>query len=994
MVKPSGVRMPRGHALVTLFVFGAALALLAELATPTPAPAVRTTGALALPATRLEFGLSNGPGEDAWMTGSGVPWKYRYTYLSAGVNTGAGWETWNSPAGQYATLYMNASYADGYIPVFPYYELLQSNPSTGSNESDKDFSNLNNASTMAAYYANFKLLMQKAGAFGHTVVVHVEPDLWGYLEQRALPGDASSLTASVASSGTSELAGMPNSVQGFAWALLRLRDLYAPNALLAIHASAWGSGQDIAGTTDAALNIVTEADKTAAFLNSAGITSNPYGSTWDLVFNDVDDHDAAWWEAQGADNAYFTHWWDPTNTKFPNFTRYLAWVSELHTKTARPQIVWQVPEGNQYFLTENNTCGHYQDNLGTYFIAHASDLFNAGLIAVLFGAGNGCQTNNTDVRGDGVTNNGGVPTTDTLGGCSACNTHTSTYSDDDGGYLRQFVGQYYSSAPGAPTGVVATPGDGSVNLSWTAPASSGASAITSYIVTAYDGCTIQGSITVSGSPPATSTTFPNLTNGSAYTFTVSAVNSNGTGPASAPSASVVPSGPTAPAWLSACSTSQYSLTGNNGASWVNMDLGHLSLTFTPAAASFAVITANSDLWTQNAGYNQDIGVAVSGGAYPTTINQPEAWKESGGFAGTFSPNAAFVQTVIPVSASTTYAVRLQWKANQSDPGTIMAGAGPTNGAYSPTRLTVRLIPNSSNTVFTRSIVTQPCLRNNDGSSWNDLDPGLSTPFTPPAGNWLALITGNADMFTSTAGYNQDLGIGLSGGVYPTVGGQPEAWKESGGYAGTYSPNAAFVQAALPVTGGTPYTANVLWKANKGSTGWIHIGAGPIGSDFSRTRITVILVPNPGGATAASSKQQFVQQNSDGTTWNAMNLASLAVTVSPSVSTSYEISANSDLWTAQAGYNQDIGIMATGGAYGTIGTLVAWKESGGFGGTFSPNAALVTTDLHLQAGNTYHFWIVWKANHAGYGNRLIYAGAGPIGSAFSPTSLVAVALSQP
>lgn len=160
----------------------------------------------------------------------------------------------------------------------------------------------------------------------------------------------------------------------------------------------------------------------------------------------MDDHDAGWWEAQGANNQYFTHWWDPTNTTFPNFTRYLTWVAELKTKTARPQVVWQVPAGNQYFLTMNNTCGHYQDDVGPYFISHAADLFSAGLIAVLFGAGNNCQSSYTDAMNDGVTNNSGAPTTDLAGYCNACNTHVSTWPDDDGGYLRIFVGLYYNNA--------------------------------------------------------------------------------------------------------------------------------------------------------------------------------------------------------------------------------------------------------------------------------------------------------------------------------------------------------------------------------------------------------------------------------------------------------------------------------------------------------------------------------------------------------------------
>jgi len=403
----------------------------------------------------LHFGVASQPSDLTWMTGSGVPWRYRYQYLSGGVNTGSGWETWNSPTGSFATLYMNASSANGYIPVFSYYELLQSTPSTGANESDRDYSNLNNAVTMAAYYANFKLLMQKAGAFNNTVVVHVEPDLWGYLEKRAAGGTASTVSASVASSGFGEAAGLPNTAQGFAFALLKLRDTYAPKAALAIHASPWGSGVDIASDRRSSVSATGEADATAAFLNSAGVASNPNGSTWDIVFNDMDDHDAGWWEQQGADNSSFTHWWDPSNATYPNFNRYLSWVSELHAKTGRPQVVWQVPVGNQYFLTMNNTCGHYQDNVGSYFIAHASSLYSSGLIAVLFGSGNGCQTTNTDVGSDGITNNNGATTTDAAGYCAACNTHASTSSDDDGGYLRMFVGQYYT--PGACPVTVTVP---------------------------------------------------------------------------------------------------------------------------------------------------------------------------------------------------------------------------------------------------------------------------------------------------------------------------------------------------------------------------------------------------------------------------------------------------------------------------------------------------------------------------------------------------------
>src|SRR5258708_4358072 len=73
------------------------------------------------------------------------------------------------------------------------------------------------------------------------------------------------------------------------------------------------------------------------------------------------------------------------------------------------------------------------------------------------------------------------------------------------------------TVPGAPTNVNATVGDGAAGVSWTAPASS--VPITSYVVTAYDGCTIQGSQTASGTRPAPTLTSSGPTNRTAYALT-------------------------------------------------------------------------------------------------------------------------------------------------------------------------------------------------------------------------------------------------------------------------------------------------------------------------------------------------------------------------------------------------------------------------------------------------------------------------------------------
>ena len=96
------------------------------------------------------------------------------------------------------------------------------------------------------------------------------------------------------------------------------------------------------------------------------------------------------------------------------------------------------------------------------------------------------------------------------------------------------------SAPGAPPSVIASNGNASATVSWSIPADNG-SAITSYTVTPFVGSVAQTPTTVTGAPPATSTVISGLTNGTTYTFTVSATNALGTGPPSAPSNAVVPS---------------------------------------------------------------------------------------------------------------------------------------------------------------------------------------------------------------------------------------------------------------------------------------------------------------------------------------------------------------------------------------------------------------------------------------------------------------------
>jgi len=104
-----------------------------------------------------------------------------------------------------------------------------------------------------------------------------------------------------------------------------------------------------------------------------------------------------------------------------------------------------------------------------------------------------------------------------------------------------------ATVPSAPQSLAAVAGNGSVSLSWSAPASDGGSAITGYDV--YRGTTAGGESTTPLATNVTSRTFTDATavNGTTYFYTVAAVNAVGASPpsneASATPQATVPSAP-------------------------------------------------------------------------------------------------------------------------------------------------------------------------------------------------------------------------------------------------------------------------------------------------------------------------------------------------------------------------------------------------------------------------------------------------------------------
>jgi extracellular elastinolytic metalloproteinase len=163
-----------------------------------------------------------------------------------------------------------------------------------------------------------------------------------------------------------------------------------------------------------------------------------------------------------------------------------------------------------------------------------------------------------------------------------------------------------ATVPGVPTGVAATAGDVSANVSWTAPASTGGSAITNYVVTPFVGTTVQTATEVGN---VTSATITGLTNGTTYTFKVAAKNAVGTGPQSVASNAVTPVAPapetnvTGPNGTYARPTATFTLGSTpggatfecrvNGAAWAACTSPHTLATAVPGQYALEFRAANA-----------------------------------------------------------------------------------------------------------------------------------------------------------------------------------------------------------------------------------------------------------------------------------------------------------------------------------------------------------------------------------------------------------------
>jgi hypothetical protein len=331
-----------------------------------------------------------------------APFGFRYQYLAGGVNTGHGWSTWN-PNGSFVTRYDAESWAAGEIPVFSYYMLLQSN-GAGGDELHRDLAHLHDPALMRAYWADVRLFFERARGT-KTVVLHIEPDLWGYLEQ----ANEIALAAS------------------FAQRFVQLRNELAPNVLLAYHMSGWGTRHDIVYEKPPDAVVRRYAAESASFYRALH-------AKFDVAFEDFSDRDAGFYAAQQGNTKT---WFTPAD-----FARHLLYAKTFIQLAGVRMVAWQIPLGNTVMRTMDNTWDHYQDNrvqwlLGPGSRARLHAYVDAGFVGFLFGRGADGTTCACDAAGDGVTN---PPAIDG-------NAAMSVSGDDDGGYFKQQAGAYYRDGP-------------------------------------------------------------------------------------------------------------------------------------------------------------------------------------------------------------------------------------------------------------------------------------------------------------------------------------------------------------------------------------------------------------------------------------------------------------------------------------------------------------------------------------------------------------------
>ena len=349
-------------------------------------PANSTLSAPFMGHTKVMVGFSGSS-----TSGDSAPFDMQYQYLNSSsfstydhagclagtvpVSSCAGWTAWqeNVPQrGLFVQRFIATDKARTWnsvsrpqIPFFTYYMIL---PASGLAEGPSltgETAALNDQTFLTAYFDDWRFLLQKIGT--DQAMLHIEPDLFGYLKARAdtTTGLPSAIPAKVtASSRTDCSSGFTDDAAGFAKCMIHMVRIYAPNAKVGLHFSPW------------TYTSAGDAASWASFMLAMGAADG------DFLVEDSSDRDADWYRIVLGQPG---HDWDVTK-----MTAYLQWTKDVSTALGKPFFLWQLPLGNSY---QNDTYQHYKDQRVELLFSHIADVRDAHVTGMLFGSGQGEQTN-------------------------------------------------------------------------------------------------------------------------------------------------------------------------------------------------------------------------------------------------------------------------------------------------------------------------------------------------------------------------------------------------------------------------------------------------------------------------------------------------------------------------------------------------------------------------------------------------------------------------
>jgi titin len=302
-----------------------------------------------------------------------------------------------------------------------------------------------------------------------------------------------------------------------------------------------------------------------------------------------------------------------------------------------------------------------------------------------------------------------------------------------------------ASAPGVPTGVTAVAGNSSATVAWNAPASNGGSPIQSYNVVALSGGSPSG-VSVTVTAPATAVQITKLTNGTAYTFVVHAINAAGDSGASAPSNTVTPGAPvpapsgsanvgvtlTGPATVSAGTNAIFTITvTNSGAGTVpsvvledifNLASGTLlSHVTSQGTCTDGTAVLDCKLGSLAAGASATIGFTLTVNTRITNKATVEALDSTGQRIPSSSPANSTASLITAVSASVSVAAAADLQISGTSTGTgaettlVWLVSNTTNQIANAVRFTDQL-PSALQLVSTMASAGVNCAAPASGSS--------------------------------------------------------------------------------------------------------------------------------------------------------------------------------------------------------------------------------------------------------------------------------------